>query len=57
MGENCCRNGGTGTANGAANGDGQPNGEANGSDFLPYDPTQEPIFPSELQVGCSLVWS
>ena len=26
------------------------------SDYGPYDPTQEPIFPSELQVGTE-IWA
>ncbi|KAL1122173.1 hypothetical protein AAG570_003578 [Ranatra chinensis] len=55
MGEKCCRNG-NGTKDGdlcKINGESCPSKDEslfNSSEFKPYDPTQEPIFPPELQV-------
>uniref|UniRef100_A0A1B6KEG1 FAD-binding PCMH-type domain-containing protein n=1 Tax=Graphocephala atropunctata TaxID=36148 RepID=A0A1B6KEG1_9HEMI len=60
MGDKCCKNG---LADGQ--GCGQSNGYVNGSDivednlfnpegFVPYDPSQEPIFPPELQISGAL---
>lgn len=60
MGEKCCKNS---KQNGEGYGqvNGSENGYTNGSDivedslfnpreFVPYDPSQEPIFPPELKV-------
>ncbi|XP_039283580.1 xanthine dehydrogenase [Nilaparvata lugens] len=62
MGDQCCRNkpvNGSMAANGCiANGNGtetsqdvnRPAALFDASEFLPYDPSQEPIFPPELQI-------
>ncbi|XP_058168635.1 xanthine dehydrogenase-like [Anopheles ziemanni] len=50
MGEKCCRNGNS------TSGCGAPAGEVDhelfqASEFMPYDPSQEPIFPPELKIS------
>ncbi|XP_048259580.1 xanthine dehydrogenase/oxidase-like isoform X3 [Haliotis rufescens] len=52
MGEACCRNRNGSSLNGAhdnPSSDGVSNGAANGVNTMPYDPSQEPIFPPELK--------
>lgn len=51
MGDKCCRVNGNGCANG--NGDAEPERDDKlfeRSEFQPFDPSQEPIFPPELQL-------
>ena len=46
MGENCCKNGGSGRGDSLSSEDQDGGGDTNTG----YDPTQEPIFPPELKV-------
>uniref|UniRef100_A0A182RBN1 Xanthine dehydrogenase n=1 Tax=Anopheles funestus TaxID=62324 RepID=A0A182RBN1_ANOFN len=51
MGEKCCRNGGNGNGCGQ-NGNGEIDTELfQPNEFIPYDPSQEPIFPPELKLS------
>lgn len=56
LGEKCCKNIKNGTVNqddaNSVNGVNVPPNESlfDSSEFKPYDPSQEPIFPPELQV-------
>ncbi|XP_058060425.1 xanthine dehydrogenase [Anopheles bellator] len=52
MGENCCRNNGTVNRNGC--GDTTDHVLFETSEFTPYDPSQEPIFPPELKLSDTL---
>nr|XP_018916770.1 PREDICTED: xanthine dehydrogenase [Bemisia tabaci] len=55
MGENCCKVKKNGLQNGTADSADEEDGKLfNQANFAPYDPTQEPIFPSELQLSDKL---
>ena len=53
--ENCCRNGqNKAETDGEEEGEGYSNILYNSQDFIPYDASQEPIFPPELQLDDTL---